>query len=205
MDLLWWSEAMLRFRDSQVLRGIGAKALRQHSDASGGGWGCTTEEYGTGVVDYIYGLFTPELPAHTSNYRELLTVYAGLRRSRELHSGGEHLNAVAYTDNSVSATCVNSGTSRSAELLPLVKEMGLYMVEHGITCKCVWIPTHSTGCRPSFEGSFPLRALSAREERGLRSPPRHRATGGQRPAAASRSSGDTAVFATLLRRPPASF
>ena len=56
-----------------------------------------------------------------------LTVYAGLRRSRELHSGGEHLNVVAYTDNSVSAACVNSGTSKSAELLPLVKEMGLYM------------------------------------------------------------------------------
>jgi hypothetical protein len=31
MDLLWWSEAMLRFRDAQVLRGIGAKVLRQHS------------------------------------------------------------------------------------------------------------------------------------------------------------------------------
>jgi hypothetical protein len=76
----------------------------------------------------LRGLFTPELSAHTSNYRELLTVYAGLRRSRELHSGGEHLNVVAYTDNSVSAACVNSGTSKSAELLPLVKEMGLYMV-----------------------------------------------------------------------------
>jgi hypothetical protein len=115
MDLLWWSEAMLRFRDTQVLRGIGAKVLRQHSDASGDGWGCTTEEYGSGVVDYNYGLFTPELSAHTSNYRELLTVYAGLRRSRELHSGDEHLNVVAYTDNSVSAACVNSGTSTSLQ------------------------------------------------------------------------------------------
>ena len=159
MDLLWWSEAMLRFRDAQVLRGIGAKVLRQHSDASGDGWGCTSEEYGAGVVDYNYGLFTPELSAHTSNYRELLTVYAGLRRSRELHSGGEHLNVVAYTDNSVSAACVNSGTSKSAELLPLVKEMGLYMVEHGITCKCVWIPGRQLiqqGADPLSRGAFPF-------------------------------------------------
>jgi hypothetical protein len=39
-----------------------------------------TEEYGSGVVDYNYGLFTPELSAHTSNYRELLAVYAGSQR-----------------------------------------------------------------------------------------------------------------------------
>jgi hypothetical protein len=68
MDLLWWSEAVLRFRDAQVLRGIGAKVLRQHSDASGDGWECTSEEYGSGVVAYNCGLFTPELSARTSNY-----------------------------------------------------------------------------------------------------------------------------------------
>ena len=54
--------------------------LKQHTDASGDGWGCTIEEYGKGVVDYNYGLFTPTLSAHTSNYRELFTVYAGIRR-----------------------------------------------------------------------------------------------------------------------------
>jgi hypothetical protein len=110
MDLMWWSEAVLQFRDAQVLRGIGSKVLRQHPDAPGDGLGCTYEEYGAGDVDYNCGLFTPEL------------------------------SVVAYTDNSVSAACANLGTSKSAELLPLVKEMGLHMVEHGITCKCVWIP-----------------------------------------------------------------
>ena len=158
-DLLWWSEAMLRFRDAQVLRGVGAKVIRQHSDASGDGWGCTSEEYGSGSVDYNYGLFSPVLSAHTSNYRELLTVYAGIRRSRQLHPKGEHLNVIAYTDNSVSAACVNSGTSKSTELLPLVKEMGLYMVEHGITCKCVWIPGRQLirqGADPLSRGAFPF-------------------------------------------------
>jgi hypothetical protein len=42
-DLLWWSSAMLQFRDAQVLRGVGAKVIRQHSDASGDGWGCTAQ------------------------------------------------------------------------------------------------------------------------------------------------------------------
>jgi hypothetical protein len=42
--------------------------MKQHTDASGDGWGCTIEEYGKGVVDYNYGLFTPSLSAHTSNY-----------------------------------------------------------------------------------------------------------------------------------------
>ena len=96
-DLLWWHTALLRFRDSQVWRGEGAKVLKQHTDASGDGWGCTIEEYGEGVVDYNYGLFSPSLSAHTSNYRELFTVYAGIRRARELHPGGEHLQIVAYT------------------------------------------------------------------------------------------------------------
>jgi hypothetical protein len=68
-DLLWWSEAMLRFRDAQVLRGLGAKVVRQHSDASGDGWGCTSEEYGSGSVDYNYDLFSPDLSAHKSNVR----------------------------------------------------------------------------------------------------------------------------------------
>jgi hypothetical protein len=36
------------------------------------------------------------LSAHTFNYRELLAVYyAGIRRSRQLHPKGEHLNVVA--------------------------------------------------------------------------------------------------------------
>jgi hypothetical protein len=59
----------------------------------------------------------------------------------------------------VSAACVNSGTSKSAELLPLVKEMGLYMVEHGITCKCVWIPGRQLirqGADPLSRGAFPF-------------------------------------------------
>jgi hypothetical protein len=86
--------------------------LKQHTDASGDGWGCTIEEYGKGVVDYNYGLFIPSLSAHTSNYRELFTVCAGIRRARELHPGGEHLHIVAYTDNAVSAACANAGTSK---------------------------------------------------------------------------------------------
>jgi hypothetical protein len=57
-DLLRWNVALLRFRDSQVWRGKGAKVLKQLTSASGDGWGCTIEEYGEGVVDYNNGLFS---------------------------------------------------------------------------------------------------------------------------------------------------
>jgi hypothetical protein len=46
--------------------------------------------------------------------------YAGLRRSRELHSGGEHLGVVACTGSSVSAACVSVvGPLLAMRALPL--------------------------------------------------------------------------------------
>jgi hypothetical protein len=164
-DLLWWSKALVQFRNAQVLRGLRATIIKQHTDASGDGWDCTLEEYGSGVVEYCYGNFTSHLSSHTSNFCELFTIYKGLRECRELHPERVHLRIIAYTDNAVAASCVNKGTANSEELLPLVKEIGLFMVEHGITCQAVWIPGRQLikqGADPLSRGAYPFEHFSKR-------------------------------------------
>jgi hypothetical protein len=51
----------------------------------GGPAGATGLVLREGVVTQVTLEESPVLSAHTSNYRELLTVYAGIRRSRQLH------------------------------------------------------------------------------------------------------------------------
>jgi hypothetical protein len=59
----------------------------------------------------------------------------------------------------ISAAFANAGPSKASELLPLVKEMGFYMVENDVTCKCVWIPGRQLirqGADPLSRGAFPF-------------------------------------------------
>ena len=168
-DLRWWQEAIPYFRRARVVRGEGVISLRQHTDASAGGWGCTIEQYHSREVAYCFGLFGPHISEQSSNFRELLTVYKGLRECRQRYPEAAHIQVVAYTDNSVSASCVNTASSTSPDLLPLAKEIGLYQVENNISCKAVWIPGRQLirqGADPLSRGAFALEHLAAglREE-----------------------------------------
>jgi hypothetical protein len=141
---------------------VGLAVLKLHTDASKGGWGCTLEEYGHDKVAFRYGLFSSANANHTSNYRELLTVYRALREARAARPG-VGLQVVVYTDNSVTESCINTGTSRSTELLPLVKEIGLFMVQHEVHCKAVWMPGRmliQQGADPLSRGAFPYEHLT---------------------------------------------
>jgi hypothetical protein len=162
LDLDWWAEALVGFQNHKVVRGVGLAVLKLHTDASKGGWGCTLEEYGHDKVTFRYGLFSSANANHTSNYRELLTVYRALREARAARPG-VGLQVVVYTDNSVTESCINTGTSRSTELLPLVKEIGLFMVQHEVHCKAVWMPGRmliQQGADPLSRGAFPYEHLT---------------------------------------------
>ena len=162
LDLVWWAEALNGFSNDRVVRGARAAVLKIHTDASKGGWGCTVEEYGVSGVAYRYGLFALANANHTSNYRELLTVYRALREAKSARPE-MGLQVVVYTDNSVTESCINTGTSRSAELLPLVKEIGLFMVQHDVHCKAVWMPGRmliQQGADPLSRGAFPYEHLT---------------------------------------------
>ena len=168
-DLRWWQQALPHFRRARVVRGAGSISIRQHTDASAGGWGCTIEQYRSKKIDYCFGLFGPHISEQSSNFRELLTVYRGLRECRRRFKAATHIQVVAYTDNSVSASCINTATSKSEDLLPLAKEIGLYQVENNISCKAVWTPGRQLikqGADPLSRGAFALEHLAegAREE-----------------------------------------
>ena len=163
LDLLWWSAALVHLREARVLRGVGVVTLKQHTDASGGGWGCTIERYHTPGVDYHFGIWPRHISDCSSNLRELLTIFRGLKLCRERYPEAPHLHVVAYTDNAVSASAVNTGTSKSDSLLPLVKELGMYQLEHHITCSAVWIPGRELikqGADPLSRGAFPFEHMT---------------------------------------------
>jgi hypothetical protein len=81
-------------------------SVRQHTGASAGGWGCTIEQYRSKEVGYCFGLFGPHISGQSSNFRKLLTVYRGLRECRRRPKDADHIQAVANTDNSVSALAI---------------------------------------------------------------------------------------------------
>ena len=63
-----------------VVRSSDSRQVKQHTDASGGGWGLTQECLGEDGFDYGHGLWPAEVSAKSSNYRELLTIWLGLQR-----------------------------------------------------------------------------------------------------------------------------
>jgi hypothetical protein len=136
---------------------------KQHTDASGGGWGCTIERYHAPGVDYHFGIWPKHISDCSSNLRELLTIYRGLQLCRARYPDAKHLHVVAYTDNAVSASAINTATSKSDSLLPLVKEIGLFQIREHITCSAVWIPGReliNQGADPLSRGAFPFEHMT---------------------------------------------
>jgi hypothetical protein len=110
--------------------------------------------------------------------RELLTIYRGLQLCCARYPDARHLHVVAYTDNAVSAAAINTATSKSDSLLPLVEEIGLYQIREHIMCSAVWIPGRELiieGDDPLWPGAAPRRGTGP-EPRGPRpgTAPEHR-------------------------------
>jgi hypothetical protein len=122
LDLKWWAAALVHLRNARVLRGEGVVTTKQH-----------TERYHTTGVDYHFGIWPKHISDCSSNLRELLMIYRGLQLCRARYPDAKLLHVVAYTDNAVSASAINTATSKSDSLLPLVKEIGLYQIREHIT------------------------------------------------------------------------
>ena len=105
-DLEWWSKALASHSGTSVLRSAAARTIRQTGDASGGGWGVTLEEPGSGKVLFAQGLWPQAVSQQSSNLRELLTILQGLRLALLDRQDEPPLRVVVYSDNSTAVSCV---------------------------------------------------------------------------------------------------
>ena len=163
-DLRWWSEALASHSGTSVLRSSNARTLRQTGDASGGGWGVTLEEPGSGKVLFAHGLWPTSVSAQSSNLWELLTILQGLKLALLHRRDSAPLRVVVYSDNSTAVSCVNSGSSPSPELLLLAKDIKMLQAREGLQCDAVWIPGSELikqGADPLSRGAWPYSHVHA--------------------------------------------
>ena len=165
-DLRWWGEALATHSGTSVLRSADARTLRQSGDASGGGWGVTLEEPGSGKVLFAHGLWPTAVSAQSSNLRELLTILQGLKLALLHRQDSAPLRVVVYSDNSTAVSCVNSGSSPSPELLLLARDIKMLQAREGLQCDAVWIAGSELirqGADPLSRGAWPFSHVHAAE------------------------------------------
>jgi hypothetical protein len=163
-DLEWWSKALASHSGTSVLRSTAARTIRQTGDASGGGWGVTLEEPGSGKVLFAHGLWPAAVSQQSSNLRELLTILQGLRLALLDRQDESPLRVVVYSDNSTAVSCVNTGSSPSPELLLLAKDIKMLQATEGLQCDAVWIAGSQLihqGADPLSRGAWPFSHVQA--------------------------------------------
>jgi hypothetical protein len=163
-DLEWWSKALASHSGTSVLRSAAARTIRQTGDASGGGWGVTLEEPGSGKVLFAQGLWPQAVSQQSSNLRELLTILQGLRLALLDRPDDAPLRVVVYSDNSTAVSCVNTGSSPSPELLLLAKDIKMLQATEGLQCDAVWIAGSQLihqGADPLSRGAWPFSHVQA--------------------------------------------
>ena len=116
---------------TRLFRGDWITLVRQWTDASKTGVGISrldNDEHGKPLTElqFLAGVWPQRLQLNSSNWRELRTIHHSLQLAvREQRATGRRkLDGAClyvYTDNAVSASVINRGTSSSPSLLSLVK------------------------------------------------------------------------------------
>lgn len=136
VDLQWWQEHLPLVKNSLVWSSRVVTLTRQWTDASGKGFGWSKVQEG-GVVRYRHGLWPTECGKYSSNARELKTILLAVSATPEEFTGCE---VHSYTDNAVSASCINHSTSTSESLMALVRELVKLQLQHDFRIVAHWVP-----------------------------------------------------------------
>ena len=130
--------------------------MRLTTDASSHGWGCLLGDQVTGADRW-----DPVTAKRHINVKELLAVQQALRL---------HLPQLAdrrvllLTDNTTVCHILATGTTRSQELLPILRDTWRMLLEHGVDLHCRFIPiaenpADAPSRRPDIYGQQLLPAL----------------------------------------------
>ena len=138
---------------TRLFRGDWITLVRQWTDASKTGVGISrldNDEHGKPLTElqFLAGVWPQRLQLNSSNWRELRTIHHSLQLAvREQRATGRRkLDGAClyvYTDNAVSASVINRGTSSSPSLLSLVKGIREYEAILGCHVVAVWMPGSS--------------------------------------------------------------
>ena len=131
VDFDFYKSILAKHTGTRLLRGDWVSITRLWTDASSAGTGYTylgNDDAGRPLTELqiMAGVWPRHLQLQTSNWRELRTILAALERAHDQQEAtGERVldGTVVYgfTDNAVSASVVNRGTSSSPALLRLVR------------------------------------------------------------------------------------
>jgi hypothetical protein len=150
LDFDHYKRVLAQHTGRRVLRGDWLTIARAWTDASSAGTGVSVlhnDEHGRPLtqLQFLAGVWPEHLALNSSNWRELRTILYTLQQAKDLQdvSGARRLDGTVlyvFTDNAVSASAINRGTSTSPSLLRLIKGLREYETLLGCHVVAVWIP-----------------------------------------------------------------
>ena len=150
VDFDFYKSILAKHTGTRLLRGDWVSITRLWTDASSAGTGYTylgNDEAGQPLTELqiMAGVWPRHLQLQTSNWRELRTILAALERAHDQQeaTGNRVLDGTVvygFTDNAVSASVVNRGTSSSPALMRLVRGIRAYESLLGCHVIAVWVP-----------------------------------------------------------------
>ena len=149
VDFDYYKRLLLSHTGTRVLRGDWVTLARQWTDASSSGTGYMhlgRDERGLPLTELqvMAGVWPRHLQMQSSNWRELRTILYTLQQAHKKQEATGHraLDGTvlyAFTDNAVSASSINKGTSKSPALMRLVRGLREFEALLGCHVVSVWI------------------------------------------------------------------
>jgi hypothetical protein len=163
LDFSSYEKVLAAHTGKRLMRGDWVSLTRTWTDASKHGLGYSTvdnDEDGRPLtqLQFLMGHWPKHLQLKSSNWRELRTILLTLQDAyqRQLETGVRALDGqvlYTFTDNAVSASVLNRGTSAAAELLEQVRAVRELEALMGCQLVAVWTPGSGTATSIVSQGT----------------------------------------------------
>ena len=132
-DLLWWNKFLSIFNGVRVIK-LNSIVYSAAVDACTTGGGMSFER------DWLYVNWAKDYPSLCDshiNVKEAASVLLALKRWGPQWSNSK---VVIWSDNKTAVACINKGTSRSREIMSIIREIFWYRELYNITLCCNYLP-----------------------------------------------------------------
>ena len=132
-DLLWWNKFLSIFNGVRVIK-WNSNVYSAAVDACTEGGGMSFDR------DWLYVNWAKDYPSLCDshiNVKESASVLLALKRWGPKWCNS---NVVIWSDNKTAVACINKGTSRSREIMRIIREIFWYRELYNITLSCRYLP-----------------------------------------------------------------